>query len=76
MARLGGCPLAEHGVGRNPVKQALLRQLYGEAGIDAMRAVKKALDRGGSFRRGYSLATDDWGLTIDESTIDDCGLTD
>ena len=25
VARLGGCPLAEHGVGRNPVKQALLR---------------------------------------------------
>jgi D-lactate dehydrogenase (cytochrome) len=42
--RLGGCPLAEHGVGRNPVKQALLRDLYGEAGIDQMRAVKRALD--------------------------------
>jgi D-lactate dehydrogenase (cytochrome) len=44
VARLGGCPLAEHGVGRNPVKQALLRQLYGDAGIDEMRAVKRALD--------------------------------
>ena len=44
VARLGGCPLAEHGVGRNPVKQALLRQLYGEPGIDEMRAVKRALD--------------------------------
>ena len=44
VARLGGCPLAEHGVGRNPVKQALLRQLYGDAGIDEMRAVKQALD--------------------------------
>jgi D-lactate dehydrogenase (cytochrome) len=44
-ARLGGCPLAEHGVGRNPVKQTLLRQLYGEAGIEQMRAVKRALDR-------------------------------
>jgi D-lactate dehydrogenase (cytochrome) len=43
-ARLGGSPLAEHGVGRNPVKQALLRQLYGEAGIEQMRAVKRALD--------------------------------
>jgi D-lactate dehydrogenase (cytochrome) len=43
-ARLGGCPLAEHGVGRNPVKQALLRQLYGQAGIEQMRAVKAALD--------------------------------
>lgn len=44
VARLGGCPLAEHGVGRNPVKQALLRQLYGEEGIEQMRAVKRALD--------------------------------
>jgi D-lactate dehydrogenase (cytochrome) len=42
--RLGGCPLAEHGVGRNPVKQALLRDLYGEAGIEQMRAVKRVLD--------------------------------
>ena len=42
--RLGGCPLAEHGVGRNPVKQALLRLLHGEAGIEQMRAVKRALD--------------------------------
>jgi D-lactate dehydrogenase (cytochrome) len=44
IARLGGCPLAEHGVGRNPIKQALLDQLYGEDGIDAMRAIKRALD--------------------------------
>lgn len=44
VARLGGCPLAEHGVGRNPVKQALLRQLYGGDGIEQMRAVKRALD--------------------------------
>ena len=44
VARLGGCPLAEHGVGRNPVKQALLRGLYGDEGIEQMRAVKRALD--------------------------------
>jgi D-lactate dehydrogenase (cytochrome) len=44
VARLGGCPLAEHGVGRNGVKQALLRELYGAAGIDEMRSVKRALD--------------------------------
>ncbi len=44
VARLGGCPLAEHGVGRHPVKQALLRQLYGDAGIEQMRQVKRALD--------------------------------
>jgi D-lactate dehydrogenase (cytochrome) len=30
VARLGGCPLAEHGVGRNLVKQGLLRGLYGD----------------------------------------------
>ena len=42
--RLGGCPLAEHGVGRNPIKQALLRLLHGAAGIEQMRAVKHALD--------------------------------
>ena len=44
VVRLGGCPLAEHGVGRNPVKQALLRLLLGDAGIERMRAVKRALD--------------------------------
>jgi len=44
VAELGGSPLAEHGVGRNATKQALLRQLYGDEGIDQMRAVKRALD--------------------------------
>jgi D-lactate dehydrogenase (cytochrome) len=43
-ARLGGCPLAEHGVGRNPVKQSLLRGLYGDAGLAEMRTLKRALD--------------------------------
>jgi D-lactate dehydrogenase (cytochrome) len=42
--RLGGSPLAEHGVGRNAVKQQLLLNLYGREGIDQMRAVKRALD--------------------------------
>jgi D-lactate dehydrogenase (cytochrome) len=42
--RLGGAPLAEHGVGRNGVKQRLLEQLYGMEGIEAMRAVKRAID--------------------------------
>ena len=42
--RLGGAPLAEHGVGRNSVKQRLLEQLYGKEGIDEMRAVKQAID--------------------------------
>jgi D-lactate dehydrogenase (cytochrome) len=51
-ARLGGCPLAEHGVGRNPIKQALLRQLYGDEGIAQMRAVKQALDPGWKLAPG------------------------
>ncbi len=41
---LGGSPLAEHGVGRNSVKQTLLAQLYGESGVAEMRKVKDALD--------------------------------
>jgi D-lactate dehydrogenase (cytochrome) len=41
---MGGAPLAEHGVGRSPLKQELLRELYGEEGIAQMRAVKRALD--------------------------------
>jgi D-lactate dehydrogenase (cytochrome) len=52
VARLGGCPLAEHGVGRNAVKQALLRGLYGDAGIEEMRAVKHALDPEGKLAPG------------------------
>ena len=42
--RLGGAPLAEHGVGRNPVKQQLLDMMYGAAGVDDMRRVKRAID--------------------------------
>jgi D-lactate dehydrogenase (cytochrome) len=52
VARLGGCPLAEHGVGRHPVKQALLRQLYGDDGIEQMRAVKQSLDPEGILAPG------------------------
>ncbi len=44
VVKLAGCPLAEHGVGRSPIKQALLRDLYGPQGIDDMRAVKAVLD--------------------------------
>lgn len=44
VVRLGGSPLAEHGVGRSSLKQQLLRQLYGDAGIEEMRAIKRAVD--------------------------------
>lgn len=49
---LGGSPLSEHGVGRSPVKQTLLRELYGDAGIAAMRRVKRALDPRGVLAPG------------------------
>jgi D-lactate dehydrogenase (cytochrome) len=52
VARLGGCPLAEHGVGRSAVKQALLRQLYGDTGIEEMQAVKAVLDPGWKLSPG------------------------
>ena len=41
---MGGSPMSEHGVGRSPIKQQLLRRLYGNHGIAAMRRVKEALD--------------------------------
>ena len=57
--RLGGCPLAEHGVGRNPVKQTLLRLLHSETGINQMRAVKHALDPENKLAPGVLLPPTD-----------------
>lgn len=51
-ARLGGCPLSEHGVGRSTCKQELLRRLYGDKGIEEMRLVKAALDPEGKLAPG------------------------
>ena len=59
--RLGGCPLAEHGVGRNAVKQALLRQMYGEQGVAEMRAVKRAIDPDWTLAPGVIFARDEGG---------------
>jgi D-lactate dehydrogenase (cytochrome) len=49
---LAGSPLAEHGVGRNPVKQQFLRMVRGDEGVDAMWAVKRALDPAGILAPG------------------------
>ena len=49
---LGGAPVAEHGVGRNPLKQMFLRDLYGDEGVEQMRTVKRALDPEGKFAAG------------------------
>ena len=61
---LGGCPLSEHGVGRNPVKQALLAELYGEDGIEQMRAVKRALDPAGLLAPGVVFSVDRAGRDV------------
>ncbi len=51
-ARRGGCPLSEHGVGRSPLKQELLRRFLGEGAVRTMRRIKKALDPEGRFAPG------------------------
>lgn len=56
IVEMGGSPLAEHGVGRNAVKQALLRLMYGEEGIEQMRAVKRVLDPGCKLAPGVLFA--------------------
>jgi D-lactate dehydrogenase (cytochrome) len=50
--RAGGCPLSEHGVGRDPVKQELLRRFVGDESIRQMRQVKDAIDPPRRFGRG------------------------
>jgi D-lactate dehydrogenase (cytochrome) len=49
---MGGSPLAEHGVGRNPTKQEMLARHYGPDGLARMRAVKTAMDPEGRLARG------------------------
>ncbi len=56
-ARLGGCPLAEHGVGRSSLKQTLLRQFYGDHAIEEMRAIKTALDPDDKLSPGVIFGT-------------------
>jgi D-lactate dehydrogenase (cytochrome) len=49
---LGGSPLAEHGVGRHPLKQRLLRELVGDEALPAMRRLKRAFDPAGILAPG------------------------
>jgi D-lactate dehydrogenase (cytochrome) len=51
-ASRGGCPLSEHGVGRSPLKQEMLRRFLGDDAIGSMRAVKRALDPPGRLAPG------------------------
>lgn len=50
--RRGGCPLSEHGVGRHPVKQALLLRFLGPEAVDQMRTIKRSLDPTGLLAPG------------------------
>jgi D-lactate dehydrogenase (cytochrome) len=53
---MGGSPLAEHGVGRSPIKLRLLEMLYGPTGIDDMRRVKLGFDPAGKLAPGLLFA--------------------
>ncbi len=54
--RLGGCPLSEHGVGRDPLKQRILRRFLGAEAIETMRRIKRAVDPPGRFAPGVLFA--------------------
>jgi D-lactate dehydrogenase (cytochrome) len=56
-AARGGCPLSEHGVGRSPVKQEMLRRFLGDGAIESMRAAKRGLDPEGRFAPGVIFPT-------------------
>jgi len=55
-ARRGGSPLSEHGVGRNAVKQELLRRFLGDGALAEMRRIKLALDPDRRFAPGVLFA--------------------
>ena len=57
VASRGGCPLSEHGVGRSPVKQEMLRRFLGNAAVARMRQTKRALDPDGRFSPGVIFPT-------------------
>jgi len=50
--RLGGCPLSEHGVGRDPLKQEILSRFVGKAALGRMREIKRSLDPHWRFAPG------------------------
>ena len=59
----GGCPLSEHGVGRSPLKQEMLRRFLGPAATEQMRRIKRALDPEGRFAPGVLFPMEGGGAT-------------
>lgn len=47
---MGGTVSAEHGIGK--LKTGMLMEMYGEAGVEQMRSLKRRLDPEGIFNRG------------------------
>ena len=66
---MGGAPLAEHGVGRSAIKQQLLLELYGQQGINEMRAIKRALDPEWKLAAGVLFPKRDEGLILDPAAL-------
>ena len=54
---MGGTVSAEHGIGK--LKTAMLRVMYGDAGIEEMRAVKRCFDPRGRLNPGNLFEVDD-----------------
>lgn len=50
--KLGGAPMSEHGVGRNPLRQGFLSLFYGEKALQEMAQTKLALDPRGILSPG------------------------
>jgi FAD/FMN-containing dehydrogenase len=56
--KLGGAPLSEHGVGKSPTKQELLRRFYGDEALRDMARVKRAFDPRGVLAPGNIFSRD------------------
>lgn len=68
---LGGAPLSEHGVGKSPLKQELLRRFYGDPALADMARVKRALDPRGVLAPGNIFAKEVFeGVTLGKGLIE------
>ena len=52
MAESASAALSEHGVGRNPLKQEMMKRYHGSETIEQMKVIKLALDPKWRLSRG------------------------